>query len=187
MTAQIIDRQPIYDRWSKVTEALLRLPNGAVETRIVEDHGCAAAILLYNPERRVALLVTQPRAPVLECGEAPVLEVVAGRAEHGSDEATAKAEALEEAGVMVRDVQLVATAWSLPAVSTERISLFLAEYQDRDRIGLGGGAATENECIEVVEIALTDLWAIMERGHLVDAKTLTLVQALKIRRPDLFS
>lgn len=186
MNTEIIERRIVYDRWSRISEVKLRMPNGGVETRVVEDHGCAAAVLLYDPERRVALLVRQPRAPVIDMGEAPVLEVVAGRQDAKSGEDTARAEAWEEAGVRVGALEHVATLWSMPAVSTERIHLYLAAYTKADQVGEGGGADDENEGITVEEISLAQLRDMAASGDLSDAKTFTLAQALMLRRPDLF-
>jgi nudix-type nucleoside diphosphatase (YffH/AdpP family) len=185
--AEIVERRLIHDRWSTFSEVLLKLPNGAIEKRVVEDHGDAAAVLLYDPDRRVALLVRQPRVPVMQGGHAPLLEVVAGRVEGKTPEDTARAEAMEEAGVVVLQLDKVATLWPMPAVSTERISLFLAPYSTAQRTGPGGGADDENECITMQEIALDDLWALADADQLGDAKTYMLLQALRQRRPDLFS
>ncbi|WP_442678687.1 NUDIX domain-containing protein [Sphingomonas sp. ASY06-1R] len=185
--AEIVERRLIHDRWSTISDVVLKLPNGAIEQRVVEDHGDAAAVMLYDPDRRVALLVRQPRVPVLQGGHAPLLEVVAGRVEGKTPEDTARAEAMEEAGVAVLELEKVATLWPMPAVSTERISLFLAPYSAAQRTGPGGGAADENECITMHEVTLQALWALAEADQLGDAKTYILLQALKQRRPELFA
>lgn len=186
MDAEIVSRRLVYDRWTRISEVELRLPNGAVEKRVVDDHGCAAAVLLYDPRRCVALLLRQPRAPVIEMGAAPVLEVVAGRVEGKTGEETARAEAWEEAGVRIRSLEPVGNLWMMPAVSTERIDYFLAAYDASDQVGAGGGAADENECIVPEEVPLRELAAMMAAGTLTDAKTFLLVQALMLRQPGLF-
>jgi nudix-type nucleoside diphosphatase (YffH/AdpP family) len=185
--AQIIGQTLVYERWSRISDVVLQMPNGAREARVVEDHGCAAAVLLYDPARRMALLLRQPRAPVMLAHAADLLEVVAGRIEGHSSAATARTEALEEAGVRIRELEHVATLWTMPAVSTERLALYLAAYCPADRITAGGGAADENECITLEEIALCELRAMMVRQELTDGKTFTLVQALLLRRPELFT
>jgi nudix-type nucleoside diphosphatase (YffH/AdpP family) len=187
MDFEIVARRVTHDRWTRVTDAMVRLPNGAIEPRVIEDHGNATAILLYNPDRRVALLIRQPRAPVLEVGAEMMLEVVAGCRDGKSDEDTARAEAFEEAGIAVRELEWVARLWPMPAVSTEQIDLFLAAYSDDDRVGSGGGAEDENECIEIHEVALSELGQMVRSGELVDGKSFTLVQALMLRRPELFA
>lgn len=186
MDFEIVERTVVHDRWSRLTDAKVRLPNGVIEPRVIEDHGNATTVLLYNPDRRVALLIRQPRAPVLEVGAEMMLETVAGRRDGKSDEDTARAEALEEAGIRVRELEWVARLWPMPAVSTEQIDLFLAAYSDEDRVGSGGGAEDENECIEIHEVPLGDLRRMVLSGELVDGKAFTLAQALMLRRPELF-
>ena len=73
-----------------------------------------------------------------------------------------------------------------PASTTERVHLFLAEYGQADRVSEGGGAAGENERIDVREEPLAALWHEAESGAMTDAKLLLLLQALRIRHPRLF-
>jgi nudix-type nucleoside diphosphatase (YffH/AdpP family) len=168
--------------------ATIRMPDGKIFLRDVEDHGCAAAVLPYDPQRRTALLVEQLRAAQLVAvGATHSLEAIAGLVEGDDDAAaTAKREALEEAGLQLADLEYVATSWTMPGISTERMTLYLAEYRLEDRIGDGGGLAEENEEVRVVEIGLRDLAAMMAAEAVVDMKTLVLVQALRLRRPVLF-
>jgi len=99
---------------------------------------------------------------------------------------TAKREAMEEAGVQLRNLETVATVWTSPGISTERSEMFLAAYSAADRTGAGGGLAAEHEKITVVEIALTELAAMVDTGRITDMKTLALVQTLRLRHPALF-
>ena len=84
-------------------------------------------------------------------------------------------------------LELVTAAWSMPAVSSERIHLFLAPYRLEDRVAAGGGMEDEGEEIEVIETPLKALLADADAGRLTDMKTLVLVWALARRRPDLFA
>jgi hypothetical protein len=80
----------------------------------------------------------------------------------------------------------VVTAWSTPGITTERLHLFLAPYTSADRVEEGGGLAEEHEDIEVLEIGLDELMPMLEQGAITDMKTLVLIQALQLRRPELF-
>lgn len=186
MDALILDRSTVYDGWLSLARLLVRMPNGAIEERHVEDHGSAVALFPYDPDRRVAILISQPRVPVLLAGQPSLLEAVAGRLESAGADYTVRKEALEEAGLRLRAIQPVANIWSMPTISTERIHLYLAEYCPEDRVADGGGAADENECITVHELPLANIWAQVLDGRISDAKTLILIQFLRIARPELF-
>ncbi len=66
------------------------------------------------------------------------------------------------------------------------MDLFLARYSKADRVGAGGGLASENENITVEEISLDELWARAQAGQIADMKTLTLILLLHARHPELF-
>lgn len=185
MTAEILSRTLVYDGWYKLWRLCVRMPDGAEVERHLEDHGAAVAVLPYDPDRRVAMLVSMPRAPVILAGQPPLLEAIAGSIAHDAEESVRR-EAMEEGGVRLRLLEFVAEVWSLPALSTERLGLYLAPYCAHDRIETGGGAEDEHESITVHEIALATLRDLRMAGALHDAKTMMLVQALELRMPALF-
>jgi nudix-type nucleoside diphosphatase (YffH/AdpP family) len=166
----------------------LRLADGAEVFREVESHGNAAAVLPYGGESRCALVVRLLRVPVLVATGGLISgEACAGMIELEDAAATARREANEELGVDLKSLEFVATVWSSPGVTTERQSLFLAPYRPADRSGKGGGAPGEHEGITVVERSLDGLAGDADRGRIADAKLLTLVLALRLRRPELFA
>ena len=114
-------------------------------------------------------------------------EACAGMIENEDADTTARREAYEELGVDLPSLEFVARVWSSPGVSTERQSLFLAPYRSADRMSDGGGVAGEREGITVVERLLAELAADVDQGRITDGKLLTLVLALRLRRPDLFA
>jgi nudix-type nucleoside diphosphatase (YffH/AdpP family) len=163
----------------------VRLSGEEVERPVV-DHPSGAAVLPYDPERRVALLISQSRPPVLLAGEEPLLEAIAGALEDQDGEACARREALEEGGLRLGQLERIGRLWATPATSTERVDYFLASYSTRDRVAEGGGLDEEDEHVRVKEVPLAELWRMAEEGRLADAKTLTLLQALRIRQSQLF-
>lgn len=188
--SRLIAKTPVYEGWSKLYKATIALTSGVTITREVEDHGSAVAVLPYDPERRVALLVRQMRTGPLVDGAADphLLEAPAGMIDAGESGDTAvRREALEEVGVTLGALDAIGSAYSCPGVSTERIALYLGAYSLSDRAAAGGGLAEENEEIEVVEAPLSDLARLQDEGALNDMKTLVLVGALRLRRPDLFA
>ena len=184
MTTELIDIETLYSGWVRLLRAKLRLPEGEVVEREIEDHGEAACVLPYDPERRIAMLVRQLRAPVLHAaGRDGVLEAIAGVIEAEDPAACARREAMEEAGVTLGRIEPVAVAWTMPGISTERMHFFLAQYE--------AGAplqkrSAEDEDVEVVEMGLDDLARMADEGELDDLKALFLVQTLRLRQPRLF-
>lgn len=178
----------VYRGWTTVSKATVRTPLGETFAREIEDHGPGVAVLPYDPERRVALLVQQFRAPVFHLtGRSDVLEAPAGLLDADEPETCARREAMEEAGVRLTDLELVAAPFTMPALSSEILHLFLAPYSAADRIAPGGGLAAEHEEITVVELALDEIARASDRGEVLDMKTLVLLFALRLRKPDLFT
>ena len=178
----------VHDGWTKLRVATLSGDDGVEFSREIEDHGPAVAVLPFDPERRVALLVRLPRAPLLFAGAAShILEAPAGLREAGEDPADcARREAREEVGVTLSALEEAGHAWTMCGVSTERMHLFLAPYAAEHRTGPGGGLVEEHENITVLEVPLAALRDLADRNALDDMKTLCLVQTLRLRRPDLF-
>ena len=186
---RLLERKLVYSGWGRFLLLEVELGDGRVVQRQIEDHGEAAAVLPFDPERKMALVCRQPRVGPLYSGfEAHLIEAAAGMIDHEGEDpaATAVREALEELGVRLARVEPVAAAWSMPAVSSERIHLFLAPYAAADRVAAGGGLADEGEEIEVLERPLKALLQEADAGTLTDMKTLALVWALARRRPELF-
>jgi nudix-type nucleoside diphosphatase (YffH/AdpP family) len=187
MSPQIIGRKTARTGYITVEELRLSVADGVEFDREIEWHGDGAAVLPFNPQARTALVIRQFRAPVLAAaGEVSLVEACAGMIEDGDAEATVRREAQEELGLRLGPVELVARTWSSPGVSTERVSLFIAPYAPADVSGPGGGLALEHEDITVIERPLVDLAAEVDGGHILDAKLLMLLQALRLRRPELF-
>jgi nudix-type nucleoside diphosphatase (YffH/AdpP family) len=185
---RILRSRTPYEGYATVTVLTLAGDDGAEHDREVISFGQSACVLPYDPDRRVALVARLPRAPLLWEGYDPMLvEAPAGMIEAGETaQAAARREALEEVGVVLEELESVAACWPSPGVVAERSHLFLSAYGQGDREGQGGGVAHEHEGIVAEEIPLTQLWQVAEAGELRDMKTLTLVLALRLRRPELF-
>lgn len=186
MTRRIEKLTTIHRGWLSLRMATIRLDDDTISDREIVDHPSGATVLLYNPDKRTALLITELRAPVEWVNEPRMLEAVAGKLDESDPEGCARREAEEEAGVRIAAMEHVARLWMTPASSTERVDYYLASYSEADRVSQGGGAEGEHENIRVREVALNELLRMAEAGEIRDAKTFLLLQALQLRRPDLF-
>lgn len=184
---RITQVETLYEGWRRLLKLTVEMPDGRTMAREVLNSADAAAVLPYDPEARKVILIRQFRAPVMHVERRQdFLEAVAGLLDEDEPEACARREAMEEAGLRIRTLERVGTAWSAPGITTERLHLFLAPYSAADRVGEGGGLADEHEEIEVLEIGIDELTRLMAEGAVADMKTLVLIQALQLRHPELF-
>jgi nudix-type nucleoside diphosphatase (YffH/AdpP family) len=173
--------QLLSDHWYtlKTTTFDFQRRDGRWQTQHREtyDRGNGAAILLYNTVERTVVLTRQFRYPAFVNGQTELMiEVPAGLLDGAEPEACIRAEAEQEAGFRVRAPREVFRAYMSPGSVTERLHLFIAEYEPADRIGSGGGLEAEGEDIEVFECRFDDAMGMVERGEIVDAKTIMLLQ-----------
>lgn len=188
MSFEITDTRIIHEGWGRFLIASIRLPDGQIILREIEDHGSAVAVLAYDAERRVAMMVSQFRPPVyMTSGSPALLEIIAGGIEKDeAQEICVHREAMEEGGLRLGTLEKVVDAWPMPGISTERIAIYHALYTVNDRIGQGGGLDEEHEGITVVEMPLAELAAMADSGTLTDLKSYAAIQALRLKRPELF-
>ena len=186
---RIVDSRIAYKGYATVTVLTLADAAGGRSAREVVDFGRSACVMPYDPDRKVAMLVRLPRAPlILEGVREYLLEAPAGMIDPGEGpETTIRREAMEEVGLELRELELVSACWPSPGVLAERTHLFLAVYGPADRTGPGGGVPAEHEGIHLEETPLSELWRVATAGGLHDLKTLTLTLALHARRPELFA
>jgi nudix-type nucleoside diphosphatase (YffH/AdpP family) len=146
------------------------------------DLGDAVAVLPWDRTQDRVLLIRQFRWPVFEWGCRELLvEAIAGKLDGDAPEACVRREAMEEAGVTLGALSLVTHCFPSPGAVKERMSAFLAEYDSTARREKGGGHADEGEDIEVLEMTLDQALAMIASGEIIDAKTILLLQAAKLR------
>jgi nudix-type nucleoside diphosphatase (YffH/AdpP family) len=148
------------------------------QTRESYDMGHGAAVLPMDRKAGRVLLIRQFRWPVFESGYRQLLvEAIAGKLDGDPPEACVAREAMEEAGLRIGNLRLVTHCFMSPGAVTERLSLFAADYDgSAPRLGTGGGIRHEGEDIEAFEVTLREAMTMVDRGDIIDAKTIVLLQ-----------
>ena len=186
---KLLDVEVLSDNWyvlRKVT-CSLRRRDGQWQTmsREAYDRGNGAALLLFDPRRSTVVLTRQFRLPAFlnGCADGLLIETCAGLLDGDDPETCIRREAEEETGYRVRQPRKVFEAYMSPGSVTEKLHLFVAEYEPGDRIRSGGGLEGEGEDIEVIEMPLAEALAGIANGTIQDGKTIMLLQhvALDLR------
>jgi nudix-type nucleoside diphosphatase (YffH/AdpP family) len=146
------------------------------------DIGDGAAVLLWDRAQDKVLLVKQFRWPAFENGYHQLtIEAVAGKLDGNDPQTCVRREAIEEAGITVGRLELVSWCFASPGAVTERVSLFIGDYDCAAPREKGGGHESEGEDIEALEVSLDDALAMVASGEIIDMKTIVLLQAAKLR------
>jgi nudix-type nucleoside diphosphatase (YffH/AdpP family) len=164
-----------------------RRADGRWQTQVREsyDIGHGAAVLPIDRARGRVILIRQFRWPVFEAGyRRLMIEAPAGKLDGDDPQACVRREALEEAGVTLGALTLLFHCFSTPGAVTERLSLFIGDYDSEAPRAAGGGLEQEGEDIGVLEISLDEAMAMVTDGRIVDAKTIILIQAAKLSVSD---
>lgn len=154
------------------------------QDREVYHRGDSIAVLPFDPDRNTVLLLRQFRlAAALNEASGEMVEACAGAVDDEDENSVVSVhrEALEELGYRLHDVMPVLKAYSSPGSMTERVFCFIARYTPDDKIEEGGGRADEGEDIDVLEMPLDEAFAMIASGEIVDAKTILLLQHLKLQ------
>jgi hypothetical protein len=67
-----------------------------------------------------------------------------------------------------------------PGAVTEKLYLFIAEYEPEMKISEGGGLEGEGEDIERLELPFASAMEMIRTGEIADAKTIMLLQHLAL-------
>lgn len=178
---KVTSRETLSSGFAKVERIGFRRRNSAGTMvdlkRDIMDAGDGVTILPYDPERGKIILIRQFRGVAfLKEGREALVEACAGKLEGVDPLARVVKETEEETGIRLSGApRRLFEAYSTPGSFAERLTYFVAPYKPRDRVSEGGGLAEENEDIEVIETTLDEAIAMVERGEIVDAKTILLL------------
>lgn len=188
MRVEVVEQKRVYNGVYKLDRVVLRFEKFSGEmseqlTRLVFERGDSAAVLLYDRQRDLVILVEQFRYPVYarEGAEGQLLEVVAGTVDRcRAPEAVARVELVEEAGYALEELEYMTTFYPSPGASTERIHLYLGYLVSATRVSPGGGTAGTGEDIRVHEVPFSKAWQWVRDGVIRDAKTIIALQWLAL-------
>lgn len=146
--------------------------------RIVLNKGDGAAVLMVDLKKEIALFVKQFRYPVYANeGVTYLIEVCAGVLEEDDPVECVKREAIEETGFEIYNIKKIFDSYMSPGAVTERLHLFIAEFDSDKKIAQGGGLDHETEDIELLEYSFNELPKLIKNQTIRDAKSIMLVQA----------
>ncbi len=183
---KILDTKVLANDWGKLTKYIYeyRRSDGAVQilTRETYDRGHGAVLLLYNRTLGTVVLTRQFRLPAYVTGHREdLIEVCAGLLDERDPEEAIRHEAEEETGYRVTHIKPVWHAYMSPGSVTERLHFYVAEYAASSRAGTGGGVYADGEDITVMEMSLEAALQAVDRGEIIDAKTIMLLQHAELK------
>lgn len=153
------------------------------QSRETYDRGNGATILLQDPKSGNVVLTRQFRMPTFVNGhDGMMIEAPGGLLDDAAPDERIRAEVEEETGYRVRNLRKVFEAYMSPGSVTEKLHFYMGEYDPAERPGAGGGVAEEGEDLEVVEVPLAEALRMIERGEIVDGKTIMLLQHAALQR-----
>jgi len=145
----------------------IRLPTGAEREKVIVHPSNAVAILPFSGDR--CTLLRQYRYAI----DQYILEAPAGTMESGENPLqTAGRELIEETGFAAGSIVPKGFIYTTPGFTDEKIFLFEA----RDLSPSQEYEKDEDEVIEVIDVAIKDLPAMVREGEIVDGKTICLIQ-----------
>ena len=161
--------------WVHVRVDEVRLPTGRIRTREVVEHPGSVAIVGVTSDGNVLLLRQSHHA----IGRT-LLGIPAGTLNSGeTPEACARRELEEETGYRAGRLTQLASYYTSPGYTNERMTIFHAEDCEP-----AGGEINPDELIRVTTMPLTDVSRLLEPGpaQVQDAKTL--IGLLLLRQSD---
>ncbi|EKS69409.1 MULTISPECIES: NUDIX domain-containing protein [Caballeronia] len=147
------------------------------QSRETYDRGNGATILLRDRKTGNVLLTRQFRMPAFVNGhDGMLIESPGGLLDDATPEERIRAEVEEETGYRVHRVEKIFEAFMSPGSVTEKLYFYVGDYDSSMRVSDGGGVEEEGEEIETIEVPLQTAMQMIERGEIMDGKTIMLLQ-----------
>jgi ADP-ribose pyrophosphatase len=150
-----------------VEKVMIPLPNGGEREKVIVHPSNAVAILPVDGDR--CKLLQQFRYAI----DQKIIEAPAGTMEKGEEPLeTAHRELIEETGFAARTMIPRGFIYTTPGFTDEKIFLFEA----RGLYPSSEFEKDEDEIIEVIDVAMTNIRTMIRDGTIVDAKTICLFE-----------
>ncbi|MEO5362422.1 MAG: NUDIX domain-containing protein [Magnetococcus sp. DMHC-8] len=188
MKAEILNRTELYRGFVRLEKIRLRYQrfDGQMSPEMDSDvllRSDSVAVLPYDPVTDMVILIRQFRIGAYLAGERQwSLEIVAGGCTDDDWEANARREVLEEIGWEVASLHPIATYYSCPNLTNERVCLFLGIIDSTNRSSPGGGLLHENEDIQTLPMPFSQAMALLDTGQLNNSPVFMSMQWLARHR-----
>ena len=191
---EIIHREALFQGYYRVDRFHIRqrLDSGAwsdvFSREVFEGNKNAAVILLFDPQKDKVVLIEEFRAGPMSKGDEPFLiQTVAGVIDSGETaEATARREAMEEAGCEVTEIRKIFDYYPSPGCLGEHATLFVGRIKAPET-GSVRGLPEEGEFTRVLVMDAMKAISLLYEGKLHDAATLIAMQWFALNHTDLRS
>jgi GDP-mannose pyrophosphatase NudK len=188
---QITEEKLLSDNWYVLKRYTFNYlgKNGkwTTQQREAYDRGNGATILLHNPETDTVILTRQFRLPTFVNGNSNggplsgmLIEACAGLLDNDDPQTAILRETEEETGYRIQSVEKIMEAYMSPGSVTEKLFFYIAEYTADTERNAGGGI--DEEEIDILELPLHEALAMMQRGEIMDGKTIMLLQHLRLKQ-----
>ena len=192
MKVKILNRERLLDDFFKVDVATLQYEkfNGGWSEpvrRFNLERGEAVAVLIYLEDIDRFVIIRQFRYAAFQRGESGWIdEIVAGVIDPGEEPVeSARRECIEETGYEIERFEHIATAFSSPGITTERVYIYIGYCTSEDKNYSGGGLDEEHEDIEIVELSREDACRKLLNKEFMDGKTILALQHFFMIHPEL--
>jgi len=184
---KILARRVVSDFWGTLQHINFdfTFKNGRTANLTHEVYGKSdgVALLLFNKDAKTVLLTRQFRMPMYVAGinDGFSYEVCGGSIDDGeTPEESVIREAKEEIGYDVLNLQKVTTLFLSPGLVREQVYLYVGQFNNNCRVGLGGGVDDENEEVDVLEVTVDKALKMIDNNTIVDARTILLLQHIRL-------
>lgn len=151
------------------------------------ERGHAAAMLPYDPIRDEVVLIEQVRVGALEHENPWQFEIVAGIMDaEESVEDLVRREAMEEAGVEVRQLSPITNYYPSSGGCSERLDVFVGQVDASTASGVHG-LEYENEDIQVHVMSREQAYSMVKNGKIENGASIIALQWLELNREELLS